>query len=94
MCRPPGIARPERRRHLSDQPTLAGACRSRENEHFSAASLASLQLSREDGLACQRAEATSPPVELGTAQSADVPDIARVGIGRRLRISSLGESAT
>lgn len=94
MGRSPGIARPELRRHLSDQPTLAGACKSRENKHFSASSLASLQISREDGLACQRAEAISSPDEVGTAQSADVSNIARVGIGRRLRNSSLRESVT
>lgn len=49
-----------RRRHLSDQPTLAGAGKSRENERLSAPSLACPQTSREDGLAFHRAEATSP----------------------------------
>lgn len=65
MGRSPGIASRERRRHLSNQSMLAEASKSRENGHLSASSLASLQISREDGLACQRAEAISPPDEVG-----------------------------
>lgn len=90
--RSPRIARPERRRHRNDQPALAEACKSRENEHLSASSLACLQISRGHGLASQRAEATSSPDEVGTAQSAGIPDIARVRMGLPLRTSSLRES--
>lgn len=94
--RPPGAAGAvwglTRRRLLSNQPTLARARKSRENERLSAPSLASLQIAREDGPAFQQAEATSP--EVGPAQSAKVLNIARLGIGQRPRTSSLSESTT
>lgn len=83
-----------RRRHLSDQPTLVRARKSRENERLCALSLASLQISREDGLAFQRAETASLPDEVSLAQFANVPNIARLGISRRPRPSSLRESTT
>lgn len=61
-----------RRRHLNHQTTLAGAYKSRENERLSAPPLASLQISREDGLAFQRAEETSSPDEVGQAQASKI----------------------